>query len=113
MSSMNKSNQRLTRRSDIFAIDKEVFDFCLMEVQKIEYNFPTLKSNIVSFALEKKFSSFNIINGRDIVNVVEVIFENNDHLLEIEVKIKDTFPLFQEVVLLELLSKSVKKANLN
>ena len=106
---MNKSNQRLTRRSDLFAIDKEVFDFCLMEVQKTEYIFPTLESNIVACALEKKFSSFNLINERDIDNVVKMIFENNDRFLEIKVKIKDTFPLFQEVVLLELLSKSVKK----
>lgn len=41
--SMDKSNQRLIRRSDWFAIDKYVLEFCLMEVQKTQYKFSTLE----------------------------------------------------------------------
>ena len=52
MNVRNKSNQRWTRRRGRFAIDKEVLEFCLMEVQKTEYNFSTLESYIISLAIE-------------------------------------------------------------
>ena len=40
---MDKSNQRLIKRSDRFAIDKYVLEFCLMEVQKTQFKFLTLE----------------------------------------------------------------------
>ena len=39
MNSMNKSNQCLTRRSGRFVINKEVLEFYLMEVQKLNIKF--------------------------------------------------------------------------
>ena len=56
MNSMNKSNQRLRRKNSRFSIDKEVLEFCLMEVQKTECNLSTLEIYIVSLSLENKFS---------------------------------------------------------
>ena len=48
-------------------------------------------------------SSFNLVNEKEIVNILNFIFEKNDHLSAIELKVKDTFPIStQEFMLPEV-----------
>ena len=58
---------RLTR-SRLAAIDQELLEFCLIEVPKFQYNFETLEAHVLTFALERKFSSG--------IAVEEIDFEN-------------------------------------
>ena len=63
MNLKKNSNQRLTR-SGRLTIDKEVLEFCLIKVQRAEYNFSSLESYIVSLAKRKILSSFNPVNEK-------------------------------------------------
>ena len=60
---------RLTR-SQLAAIDQELLDFCLNEVFKLQYNFETLEAHVLTFALEGKFASINVVDEIDFENFV-------------------------------------------
>ena len=55
---------RLTR-SRLAAIDQELLEFCLIEVPKFQYNFETLEAHVLTFALERKFSSIIAVDEID------------------------------------------------
>ena len=46
-----------------------------MEVQRTEYNFSSLESYVVSLAKRKILSSFNLVNEKEIVDILKVFFE--------------------------------------
>ena len=64
---------RLTR-SQLAAIDQELVDFCLNEVVKLQYSFETLEAHVLTFSLERKFVSINVVDEIDIENVVSSFF---------------------------------------
>ena len=74
MTLKKNSNQRLTR-SGWLAIDKEVLEFCLMEVQTTEYNFLSLESHLASLVKRKILSNFNLVNEKEIVDILKM-FKN-------------------------------------
>ena len=67
------SNQCLTRKGRL-AIDKELLKFCLMEVQRNEYNVSSLESYVSSLTKGKILSSFNLVNEKEIVDILKVFF---------------------------------------
>ena len=85
MNLKKNSNQRLTR-SGRLAIDKEVLECCLMEVQRIEYKFSSLESYDVSLAKRKILSSFNLVKGKDIVDILKVFFEKMTILVQLNLR---------------------------
>ena len=99
MNLKKSSNQRLTRSGQL-EIYKVVLEFCLMEVQRTEYDFSSLESYIISLAKRKILSSFNLANEKEIVDILKVRFEQNDHISAIELKMKDTFPISTQEVML-------------
>ena len=58
---------RLTR-SQLAAIHQKILDFCLNEVVKLQSKFETLEAHVLTFALERKFASINVVD--------EINFEN-------------------------------------
>ena len=46
---------RVTRNGQVAVIVKELLEFCLVEVGKIQYNFHDLEECVVSSALDKRF----------------------------------------------------------
>ena len=64
---------RLTR-SQLAAIVSELLDFCLIEVPKFQYNFETLEKYVITFALERKFSSIIAVDEIDFENLVSIFF---------------------------------------
>ena len=67
-------NQCLTK-SGRLAINKEVLECCLTEVQKTEYNFSKLESYVVLLAKRKRLFSFNLVNEKEIVDILKVILK--------------------------------------
>ena len=63
------ATMRLTR-SQLAAIDQKLLDFCLNEVVKLQYNFETLEAHVLTFALEGKFASINVVDEIDFENFV-------------------------------------------
>ena len=55
MKLVNKPNMRVTRNGQVAVIVKELLEFCLVEVGKIQYNFHDLEECVVSSALDKRF----------------------------------------------------------
>ena len=70
---MNNSNQCLTT-SVRCEIDKEVLEFCLIEVQKIQYRCLSLEELILPLALKTYFFSLIQVNESPIRNVVNNFF---------------------------------------
>ena len=70
MNLKKNSNQRLTR-SGRFTIDKEVLEFCLMEIERTEYNFSNLESYVESLARRKILSSFNLVSKEEIFDILK------------------------------------------
>ena len=60
---------RLTR-SQLAAIDQELLVFCLNEFLKLQYSFETLEEHVLTFALEKKFASLNVVDDINLENLV-------------------------------------------
>ena len=60
---------RLTR-SQLAAIDQELLEFCLIKIPKFQYNFETLEVHVLTFTLERKFSSIIAIDEIDFENLV-------------------------------------------
>ena len=57
-----------------------------MEVQRIEYKFSSLESYDVSLAKRKILSSFNLVKGKDIVDILKVFFEKMTILVQLNLR---------------------------
>ena len=64
--------ESVTRNGQVVVFDKQLLEFCLIEVGKIQYNFHILEECVLSSSLDKKYSSFDLVNDTEIVNIVKM-----------------------------------------
>jgi len=100
------STRRVTRSSVVdkqvskLLMEKEILEFCLDEVIKIEYNFYTLEKHVLLSAKRRIFSCFEHLIDTDVIDFITLFFENNDFLNEIQIKMMCAFPLLTQDVTL-------------
>ena len=103
---------RLTR-SQLAAIDQELLDFCLNEVVKLQSKFETLEAHVLTFALERKFASINVVDEINFENLVSSFFLNDVHLVTIQQNIEYNYTIStQEVILPSNSNKVVKEVSI-
>lgn len=77
------STRRVTRSSVVdkkvskVLVEKEILEFCLDEVIKIEYNFSTLEKYVLLSAKRRIFSCFEHLIDTDVIDFITLFFENN------------------------------------
>ena len=108
-------SRRLTRilatgnKVSQFTMEKEILEFCLDEVIKMEYNFSTLEKYVLLAAKRKIFSCFEHLIKINVIDLITLFFENNDFLNEIQIKMMCAFPIFTQNVIIPTESKNLSK----
>ena len=83
----------------------------MIEVPKFQYNFENLEAHMLTFALEKKFSSIIAVDEFDYDNIVSNSIQKDIYLVHIHKIMENNHHIFtQEIMLPSNSNKTVKKS---
>ena len=69
-----KISHHASDKKPISSNRSRIIRFFINEVVKLQYNFETLEAHVLTFSLERKFASINVVDEIDFENVVSNFF---------------------------------------